>query len=102
MNAARRDDVAANQVRLSLGCDVHRGATVSTRCFDLCKDDVSGLLALAITERGTGRFSLLKSILVDVCLRRLRIVGGGRFGKSGDEAFDHRQALLDVALPLTD
>ena len=101
INAARREDLKNGCSRLHLGCDIHRAATISTRCYDLVKDDVSGLLALSLAERGSGRFPLLKQMLTDLCLKRLRIVRGGVF-RPGSEAFEHRRAFVQVTLPNRD
>ena len=103
VNTARHEDKLPGQTpvsRLSLACDVHRAATIATRAFDLTKDDVSGLIAFAITERGSGRLSSLREIVGELCVRRLRIVRGGRFGGPGDEAYEHRKAVANLTLPV--
>jgi hypothetical protein len=95
INAARVTD-GRTRKRLALSCDVHRSATVATRSFDLIKSDVSGMIALAIAERGTGRFEALISLVLQYCLDkdRLRIIRAPLDPIADAEIVAHREAVL--------
>ena len=106
LNAARHDDKqreADAQVkrltRLTFGCDIHRAATLTTRVFDLVKFHISGLLALAISQRGAGQFDRLRTLVGEACVAKLRIVRGGAIHP---EAFAFKKAFLDLVLPSGD
>jgi hypothetical protein len=90
------DNAVKQRTRLYFPCDIHRGATLSTRVFDLFKCHISGMLALAISERGAGRFEDLRKLVADECLARLRIVRGVQLDP---DASRHRTAFLDVVRP---
>ena len=59
VKVARRDDAQKlkPQNRLSLGCDIHRTATVATKTFSLADKHISGCLSFAISQHGPGRFT---------------------------------------------
>jgi hypothetical protein len=81
---------------LVLNCVVHRSATVSTRTYDLAKGDVSGLIALAISMRSTGKFPQLVEACVAHCLSKLRVVRTPLVAGKDDDIMMHRAAVLDT------
>ena len=92
-----------NQSRLCLPCDIHRAAIITTKVFDLVKDDVSGLLSLAVCQRGAGAFSKLQDCLAELITSegRLHIVRAcASSSHLSAEATSYRKALLDLCLPV--
>jgi hypothetical protein len=87
------------ELNLPFRCDIHRTCTVTTAGYSIGNDHVSGCLALAIAERGPGRFTVLRKIIADICRRRLRIVRGHTLAETKPEAFRHRAAFVDLVLP---
>ena len=74
-NKLRIDDSAdgRRRQRLASNCDVHPTAGVCTKTWVLSENDISGLLALAIAERGAGRFDDLVNDVSERCVLMLRI-----------------------------
>ena len=99
--AARRNDAKFEtpKLRLTLGCTIHRVATIATKTYSLADDHISGCLAFAIAQRGPGRFTSLLRFLGDVLVQKLRIVRGQDFRSSDPQAFEHREALVNLLLP---
>ncbi len=100
VTAARQiDDVAfaVTQSRLALDCDVHRSAACTTKVFDLCSSQVSGMLALAIAQRVAGCFAILKRMLTNLCASKLLIISRQ---PPTAEAKTYGDATVDFLLPL--
>jgi hypothetical protein len=68
INAMRREEPGSVR-RLALGCDVHRVATVQCRVFDLVGSHVSGMIAVAVAQRGGNKMSALRSVIGDLMLK---------------------------------
>jgi hypothetical protein len=100
--AARMDEKSGEKEksRLSSGCSIHKAATVKTKCFELGDGDISGLIALALSERGAGRYESLRRIVGDICAELLEICRAAVFPTDSDAAI-HREAVLKVAFPTT-
>lgn len=67
-NAIRREE-AGSVHRLALGCDVHRVATVQCRVFELVGSHISGMIAVALAQRGGNKMAALRTIVGDVMLK---------------------------------
>ena len=59
--------------RLAFNCDVHPSASVLTRTWKLTDTHITGLLRLAIEQRGAGRFEEFQKTLGDECVSILEI-----------------------------
>lgn len=83
--------------RLRFHCDIHRMNTVETRTWESVNSHVSGILALAIGQRGTAKLASFRDSLAEVLKSRLDIVHNP-VHLSGDAA-DYRNAVMDLCLP---
>ncbi len=99
VNALRLGDDIASTFRLSLGCDVHRLATVVAAVFDLVDATVSGMIALARSQRAGGRLSTLRKALADELLSSLEISRTGIPPKPGSPEYRYREAVFEIFSP---
>lgn len=103
VNALRQEEQrlphADSVLRLALSCDIHRAATCLTRSCDLVSFHVSGMIAVAIAQRGASRLQDFRAVIGAILVRKLVIVRGGVRGQLAQgEAHDFRSALLDMLL----
>ena len=75
INVARASekDKQVKVSRLALHCDQHRIATIHTRCYDLVSWHISGMLAVAISERGPGKVDELRTVAGEYFVDILKI-----------------------------
>ena len=83
-------------LKWTVPCDVHKAHQAHKSSFDLAAQDVSGMLATAVSQHGTGTLQTLRQILGTVLQQRLVI----RYGEARDVA--HREAVYDLYLPLSE
>ena len=75
-------------------CRVHKASQVQTKQFSHAELHVSGLLHVALSQRGGGARRALRNILHDIIKDRLNIY----IGEAPDQYRAHREAVLNLNL----
>ena len=75
VNASRQADKKDGKgvTRLHMNCFIHRCATIITKVHEMTKVHVSGMVAMAIVERGPGKVEELRRIIGEKAVAKLRI-----------------------------
>jgi len=92
-SAARRD-APCNQCRLELPCDVHKTSTCCTALFNLAGPEISGIIAMGLSQRPGGMTALLRSCVRELLRARLHVVRSEPNWVDGNAV--HRRSMLQL------
>ena len=81
-------------------CDVHRESSCIKNAMALTDDTLSGTINIALSLEGSGSLDRLRGILQQIFSEEL-VVSFAQPPGEGSEEFRHRQAVLDLFLPMT-
>ena len=95
--AERRLAEELGWTRAPFPCDIHRGARVASLTWSLLDDDVSGVLATAMSQSGGGALAEMRRILASILREKLEIVYDA---PPGGSVAAYRQQVYDQFLPL--